>query len=226
VNEESRLRSNLYSSYSGESSRGLFGIILSLGHRLLESSTPHTISSQLKILEVGGGRNPHFTWIKDKSSIESYFIEDLDFETYPTQSFEVSKHQPKGWRDSKNYDGYFDRIIACHVLEHLQNPELHLENWISLVKKGGTISILLPNDPGLIWGAARIFYRRKLKRNGWIDLLEYDYALALEHVNSIQNLMRICAFKAVGNKITIKHWPLKVPFIFFNMQTVIHIQKL
>jgi phosphatidylethanolamine/phosphatidyl-N-methylethanolamine N-methyltransferase len=218
-------RGNLYHNYSDESAKGLFGFILSRGHRLLEKTYLGKKSSDLIFLEIGGGRNPHYKWIEDSSVIREYFVEDVDVQDLEKQNFELIQKTPNGWRDSTNFESYFDRIIACHVLEHLQHPEVQLYEWLNLLKDGGTISILLPNDPGLIWGSARVLYRKKLQKKGWVDLREYDFALALEHVNSIQNLIRICKFVGMEHELKIKYWPFRIPFAFFNMQTVIHIQK-
>ena len=218
-------RGSLYHNYSDESSRGLFGLILSRGHRLLEKNMPSRKSSQLVYLEIGGGRNPHYKWIEDTSVVRQYFVEDVDIQDLEKQNFELIQKTPNDWRNSTAFNSYFDRIIACHVLEHLQHPEVQLSEWLSSLKPGGTISILLPNDPGLIWGSARVFYRKKLRRKGWKDLREYDFALALEHVNSIQNLLRICKYMAIQHELKIVYWPFRIPFAFFNMQTVIHIKK-
>ena len=65
----------------------------------------------------------------------------------------------------------------------------------------------------------------KLKKQGWKDLKEYKYALALEHVNSIQNLVRIAEFFGIKYPTEISMWPLGGKIISGNMQTVVSIRK-
>ena len=47
--------------------------------------------------------------------------------------------------------GTFSRIIASHVLEHLEKPEEAIIEWVELLSDDGIISISIPADPGLFW---------------------------------------------------------------------------
>jgi phosphatidylethanolamine/phosphatidyl-N-methylethanolamine N-methyltransferase len=51
----------------------------------------------------------------------------------------------------------FDRLIATHVLEHLPKPERVLREWARVVRPGGTLSLILPCDPGLARRLGRHF---------------------------------------------------------------------
>src|SRR3546814_5800995 len=83
-------------------------------------------------------------------------------------------------------DGSVDRLIACHVLEHLHHPHDVLREWYRVLRKGGVLSILLPCDPGVLWRVGRMFGpRANAERAG----IEYDYLMAREHVNPINNLV-------------------------------------
>jgi len=87
-------------------------------------------------------------------------------------------------------DHSFDRLIACHVLEHLPEPHKVLREWYRIVKPGDVISILLPTDPGIAWRLARIFARHKAVAKG----LDYDYVMAREHINAINNLVSLIRY--------------------------------
>ena len=80
----------------------------------------------------------------------------------------------------------FDRLIATHVLEHLYRPHEVLREWARVLRPGGTLSIVLPCDPGLLWRIGRRFGPRARAHAQGIP---YDYAMAREHVNSITNLV-------------------------------------
>jgi phosphatidylethanolamine/phosphatidyl-N-methylethanolamine N-methyltransferase len=221
-------RDDLYASYSAESGRGVFGFILSRGHKKLEriyarlngiSDTP------LTVLEIGGARNPHILWMRPNLNVVRYCIEDVD----PVSTFNdrcpTSVKKVGYWTDDPTQAVKFDRIIACHVWEHIVHPEVELMKWINLLAPNGVISILLPNDPGLLWGVARRGYFLKLRGHGWKDLREYKYSLALEHVNSIQNLIRIADYFGMSHFVDIKMWPLGLKNVSINMQTIITIKK-
>jgi SAM-dependent methyltransferase len=221
------LRDELYRNYDQESTTGIFGFILEKGHRRLERKFKNLpeCSSKL-VLEFGGGRNPHYNWIPLFSCVDEYHI--VDFVDSKLDSFQSSKirfHSIEKFNFSNEFEGYFDRIIACHVLEHISNPFEEILKWVTMLKPGGTISLLLPNDPGLLWGIARWLYKKKLKFNGWGDLREYDLAVALEHVNSVQNLLRIAKFLGIDFVTEIKFWPFRLKVTELNLQTIVHITK-
>jgi len=121
------LRNELYKSYDQESSVGLFGFFLSGGHKSLEYSVlSDSRKPQFKILEIGGARNPHYQWIDEYQSIQEYHIEDLDecSDDYPLK---VSRHLPGKLYQNPTSSEYFNRIIACHLWEHVTDPLNALE---------------------------------------------------------------------------------------------------
>lgn len=225
MNNRDELRNELYKNYDQESNTGLFGYLLSRGHKLLERSFPSDSEVRSrKILEIGGARNPHYKWINRAEVIAEYHIEDID-ECAGQSTFKVSTHSPGALHQDPRYTEYFNRIIACHLWEHVVDPLTVLDQWLSMLKKGGTLSLLLPNDPGVLWGSARFFYKLRLRKNGWSDLRDYDLAVSLEHVNSVQNLIRIAKYSGKTNKARIIFWPFRIKISELNMQTIIHITK-
>lgn len=53
--------------------------------------------------------------------------------------------------------GSFDTVIAMHVLEHAEEPDLLLEQMVALVRPGGSLVVEVPNV-NCVW--ARIFSRK------------------------------------------------------------------
>jgi ubiquinone/menaquinone biosynthesis C-methylase UbiE len=51
-------------------------------------------------------------------------------------------------------DAYFDRVISTCLLHHLENPEQGISEILRVVKSGGTIDILVPNDPSFIYSTS------------------------------------------------------------------------
>jgi phosphatidylethanolamine/phosphatidyl-N-methylethanolamine N-methyltransferase len=82
----------------------------------------------------------------------------------------------------------FDSLIATHVLEHMYQPQLVLQEWRRVLKNGGVLSILIPTDPGMAWRLGRHFWPRK---NVIAQGITYDYVMSREHVNSCNNLIAL-----------------------------------
>lgn len=222
-------RKDLYKSYSLESNRGIFGLILSAGHKMLERRYRKLVTSSksepLRILEIGGARNPHYRWISRELNVREYCIEDVDVLKIENDRFPTKIEEIGFWTEDNHQKSSFDRIIVCHVWEHIQMPERALEKWLGMLTPNGVVSILLPNDPAILWGLARRGYFLKLKKQGWTDLREYKYALSLEHVNSIQNLVRISEYFGINYNVNITMWPLGGTLISANMQTIVSVKK-
>jgi len=104
------------------------------------------------------------------------------------------------------------RVIATHVLEHLINPHEILREWTRVIKPGGTLSLVLPCDPGFAWRFGRMIGVRKRAETAG---LEYDYWMAREHVNSIYNLNTFINYYYKDVKAT--WWPLRVPLPDLNL---------
>jgi SAM-dependent methyltransferase len=47
---------------------------------------------------------------------------------------------------SRYVDGTFDFVFASHVLEHMENPQIALEQWFGLVRPGGHLIVLVPDE--------------------------------------------------------------------------------
>jgi predicted SAM-dependent methyltransferase len=113
-----------------------------------------------------------------------------------------------------------DRLIATHVLEHLYSPHEALREWYRVVKDGGIISILLPCDPGVAWRLGRsVGVRNKIVAAGIPD---YDYWMAREHVNPINNLVAFIRY--YFEEATEKWYPFIVPSMDINLFYVAHIR--
>ena len=120
---------------------------------------------------------------------------------------------------------YFDRIIISHTLEHIPFPEKFLKSVLKTLKKGGVVSISLPTDPGFLWRLGS-FYNKifNIKKNLNLDNLEYDYMNAIEHINSIYNLVSIIRYD-FKNKVKENFLPFKIKILDLNLFYNVHIIK-
>lgn len=210
----------LYSDYLYT---GFHGFLMRYCHRQLEEELPDR--NFKKILEIGAGSEPHLPYIK---------VQDF---TYVILEKSQPRSQIKRIKSSKIsykfYDGKkmpfkpnsFDRIILSHTLEHIPDPESFLKNTMKILKKNGVLSISLPADPGLFYRICRMLNKllslnRKLKISG----LEYDYSNAIEHINSIYNLVNIIRYN-YKKKIKESFLPFKIKLLDINLFYNVHIIK-
>ena len=79
-------------------------------------------------------------------------------------------------------DGYFDRYIAVHVLEHLPNlPTCVSEAWRLLDKQRGQLLAVIPCEGGLAYSfARRISAQRIFERTYGVP---YEQFISREHLN-------------------------------------------
>lgn len=90
------------------------------------------IKSGMRVLEVGGGHNPH----PYAHVVVDKFVDD---NTHRSGDIAVLKNQTFIAADGENLpfkDKEFDYVICCQVLEHVQNPVKFLSEQFRVAKKG------------------------------------------------------------------------------------------
>jgi len=212
----------LEKKYSSYQDKGSVGTMMELCHRKLENNEHFKqFTKNSKILEIGAGSSPHVKYVKHQFG-KYYFLENSKFAI----NFLKKKFSKQKKFQFKVYNGkkipfknnYFDRVIISHVLEHIAEPEVFLEEMMLKIKKNGILSIALPVDPGLMWRLGRFFLKLfTVKKKLNISNLEYDYMIASEHINSIFNLKSIIKYKYKNNIITEQYLPFRIKILDCNL---------
>lgn len=202
------------------------GIVMNKGHQSCEKKFSPSDHFE-HVLEIGSGTGEHFHFIQH--SFGEYTFTDCDDNNLKKtknqliSDVRVDKLKFKVM-DAKKLDfedESFDRIIATHILEHLTNPHLVIKEWQRVLRTGGTLSILIPTDPGILWKVGRHFTTR---RNAIKKGINYDYIMAREHVNSCNNLVSLLNYYFPKNNS--HFWPLKlIPYIDCNLFYIFHANK-
>jgi len=176
-----------------------------------------------RVLEVGAGTGEHLNFVKHGFS--QYVLSDLDSNTLSVaQQKNAGKHDGKVLFEAQSglklsyAENEFDRLIATHVLEHINQPHIALKEWRRVVKDGGQMSILIPTDPGIAWRLGRHFGPR---RSAIAQGIAYDYVMAREHVNSCINLLALIRHYFPVRKES--WWPFPVPSVDLNLFFACHI---
>lgn len=200
---------------------GLTGYFLQKSHEWAERDWDEQTHFS-KVLEVGAGTGIHIDHVKH--TFDHYVMTDLNPPLMDQISIKNSKNSQKistAVEDATKLsydDNSFDRVIAAHVLEHLPNPHEVLQEWARVLKPGGTLTLVLPCDPGALWRLGRY----AIARQNFIKAgIQYDYWMAREHVNAINNLVSFT--RHFFPNVKEKWLPFKIPSIDINLFYVAHI---
>jgi phosphatidylethanolamine/phosphatidyl-N-methylethanolamine N-methyltransferase len=207
--------------HSSNYSSPLQAFVMSAGHCLTEKKF-NTSDHFSKVIEIGVGPGEHLPFLQH--GFDKYILTDLD-----SKVLDVAREKLKGQHDNKllfetqngselSYENNsFDRLIAAHVLEHINQPHLAIKEWRRVVKNGGVLSILIPTDPGCAWRIGRHFGPRK---NALAQGIDYDYVMAREHINSCNNLIALIRHYFSDRQEA--WWPFPIPSIDLNLFFVCH----
>jgi len=91
-----------------------------------------SVKSSDRVLEVGGGHNPHprSNVVVDKYVDTNYHRSD-NIKFYKNQEFMAADGENLPFKDKE-----FDYVICNHVLEHVENPQRFLSEQSRVAKKG------------------------------------------------------------------------------------------
>lgn len=200
---------------------GLAGYFLRKSHEWAEAAWgPEQHFS--RVLEVGAGTGAHIGHVRH--GFDTYYLTDM----HPAMLEQAAvRAGSKGnvlvqTQDATKLtfdDDTFDRLIAAHVLEHLLRPHEVLREWVRVLKPGGVLTLVLPCDPGLLWRMGRYAVaRRNFVKAG----LEYDYWMAREHVNPINNL--VAFVHHYFSDIDERWLPARIPSMDLNLFYIAHLR--
>ena len=144
---------------------------------LKEVSNSRSGEDAYKILDVGCGRANLLRCLKD-FGCECYGTERTNF---PTGSHLAGVEIFRGSVAERKYKNcFFDAVVIWHVLEHLHEPFITLDEIARITRNGGVIAIAVPNFSSL---------QSKLFKSDWFHL---DLPRHLYHFN-VDNLCRALA---------------------------------
>jgi phosphatidylethanolamine/phosphatidyl-N-methylethanolamine N-methyltransferase len=205
-------------------SGGIYSRIL---HKFLElpSKLLKEKTEGISILEVGANIGEHIPYVQSKW--KNYTATDIrepqEFQLEEIRkmgaNFQVADVESLPFRDE-----LFDRVIATCVFHHLENPENGFKEIRRVLKNQGSISILLPNDPGILY---RILWKFTTLRNAGKSGLAASARInhARQHRNHYLGLMILLRENFKEDKIRV----IGLPFIFrsysLNILTVVYIKK-
>lgn len=166
-------------------------------------------------LEIGGGRGSHIPFEREFVN-QSYSVLELrdnmfqDLHSkYPEVIGRVGDAQkPFG-------ENCYDRIVVIHVLEHLPDLPVALQNIKKALKKGGMAHVVIPCEGSLAYTLCRKISAERVFRKRYHRT--YDFFVKTEHVNTVDEIMEELKKVFVISKI--KYFPF--PFIPLKLCNVV-----
>jgi SAM-dependent methyltransferase len=141
-----------------------------------------------RTLEIGPGNGSHLK-VEDLSAHEEY----VALELRPFLSQQIDQHPNLkvvvgDCQDHLPYeDGAFDRVLAIHVLEHLDNLPAALQEVARVLKPTGRFSVVIPAEGGTAYALGRkaTVQRRFEKRYN----IPYREVIRYEHINTAREVL-------------------------------------
>jgi SAM-dependent methyltransferase len=195
--------------------RPRYGMLEKFNHTFpIEHSPPDFKTT----LEIGAGLGEHLKWEKlSPEQEQGYYCNEFR----DNMAAEIRRRFPNVQtvvgdcqKPIDLPDGYFDRYIAIHVLEHLPNlPAAIREAWRLLNKKTGRMLIVIPAEGSPAYGLARMISAQRL----WNRHFTAPYAefYKREHINLVPEVL-----EELDPYFTIEakgFFPLRVPLLFCNL---------
>jgi SAM-dependent methyltransferase len=167
-----------------------------------------------RTLEIGAGLGEHSRF--EDLDIQAYYcVEYRDAfcaelrKQFPADRVvrgDIEQRQP--WPD-----GFFDRVVAVHVLEHLRNLPAALSEIRRLLAPDGCFDVVLPCEGGLAYSLARKISAERLFRRHFG--LDYTPIIRNEHVSTLDEIET-----ELRRDFTVERsafFPLRVPIRFINL---------
>jgi ubiquinone/menaquinone biosynthesis C-methylase UbiE len=192
-----------------------YGIVDDFNHKYPVRYAPQQFS---RTLEIGAGLGEHLLYERLTPEQRSQYVA---LELRQNMAARIKERFPEIQTSVGDCqallefeDGYFDRILAIHVLEHLPNlPAAVAEMYRLCDKESGVFSVVIPCEGSLAYtmarriSAQRIFERRYGQSYRWL--------IEREHLNKPQEILpELEKYFKVGHR---SFFPLGLPLIFCNL---------
>ena len=171
-----------------------------------------------RTLEIGAGLGEHLAYEKlTPGQRQNYVANDLRanmLEQLQTRNPAVQIILGDCQTEFDFPNGYFDRIIAIHVLEHLPNlPAAVREMHRLLDKQRGFLQIVIPCEGGLAYSLARRISAQRIFEKRYRQ--PYRWFIEREHVNVPREILG--ELNQYFDVQATRYWPLPIPSVALNL---------
>ena len=169
-----------------------------------------------RTLEIGPGTGSHleFEHLDDQEEYVGVELRDslssrLDRARFPNVRIVVGDCQAR----LDFPDASFDRVLAIHILEHLDNLPAVLGEVRRLLRPDGRFSVVIPCEGGLGYGLGRrVTVQRQFERRYGMP---YGWMISYEHVNRAREVL--AELRSGFHIEHIKWFPTRIPSVDLNV---------
>ena len=192
-----------------------YGIVDDFNHKYPVRYAPRQFS---RTLEIGAGLGEHLLYERLTPEQKRQYVAlelrknmaDRIKERFPEVQTCVGDCQAR-----LNFeDGYFDRILAIHVLEHLPNLPAAIGEMNRLCnKESGVFSVVIPCEGSLAYTFARRISAQRIFEKRYKQ--SYRWLIQREHLNKPQEIL-----PELEKYFKVEHrafFPLGLPLVFCNL---------
>jgi ubiquinone/menaquinone biosynthesis C-methylase UbiE len=192
-----------------------FGIVDRFNHSYCVRNAPPEFQ---RTLEIGAGIGEHIEYEQLNPAQEANYHA---LELRENMSREIKRRFPRIQTITADCqarlpfpDGYFDRVLAIHVLEHLPDlPAAMREVYRVCDKQRGVLSILIPCEGSLAYSLARRISAQRIFEKRYKQ--SYKWFIEREHINRPREIL---AELMPYFRIVHRHFfPLRIPALFCNL---------
>ncbi len=192
-----------------------YGVVDEFNHNYAVKHAPANFE---RTLEIGAGIGEHLKYEKlSDAQASNYVAVDIR----DNMAEEIRKAFPRVRAITGDCqgqlpfdDGYFDRLLAIHVLEHLPNlPAAISELYRLCDKRRGHLSIVIPCEGSLAYSLARKISAQRIFEKRYKQ--SYKWLIEREHINLPHEIFAELA--PFFEQKSARYFPLLAPFEFCNL---------
>tara|TARA_B100000579_G_C22705568_1_gene791917 strand:+ start:130 stop:840 length:711 start_codon:yes stop_codon:yes gene_type:complete len=219
--EQLKIKKDFYSFWL-QKLRKSYGIVDYFNHNfVVRNSKDHFETT----LEIGAGIGEHLNYEKlttiQKRNYYALDSSEILLDQLSSEQQEINAVLGDCQKTFNFEDNYFDRVIAIHILEHLNNLPETIKEVHRTIKSDGQFLVVIPCEGGLAYSIAReISAKRHFKKR---YNMSYDWHIKSEHLNYPNEIIYEIEKKFYITKKSF--FPLFLPLIFCNLCIGLVLQK-
>lgn len=208
--EQKAIFADWHETYLGRLLPQQFGWVDRFGHQFVaESATPGAVT-----LEIGAGNGSHLPF---ESGLNAEYIA---LEPNNSLARHITERDPSArvvvgdCQERLAFpDDHFDRVIAIHVLEHLDNLPAALDEIVRVLKPRGVFSVVIPCEGGIGYSLGRRLTTQRIFEKRYHT--DYEWMIRYDHCNNARELL---GELQRGFRLTrCRYFPLGLKAIDFNL---------
>jgi SAM-dependent methyltransferase len=173
-----------------------------------------TVRSSLagrRTLEIGAGTGTHLPYEPDGEYVALEASSQLAAQIPLRDGLSVviaDCEQRLPWEDDS-----FDRVLAIHLLEHLYNLPVALDEVARVLRPDGVFCVVIPCEGGRLYSLGRQFTTKRIFEKRY--QVPYEWMIRQEHCNSAREVL-----SELANRFRVRrrsYFPCGVPAVDMNL---------